>query len=504
MQEDKTFENIYQDLWKELKNYFISYYPNYHKSPFSTEILKISKKIKSYIKIGQYQWKYISNGKGDILDVYIKRFFGKMSIYRIESIKKQENNKITQKFLNSPELLDYFRKKVQILYDKIFISINFQYTILIPIYSLWLPENIDFFELDDTHLLRNLRKTPFSPESELYKEGFCKIPSHWGVPDRNPYLQSPSVCLEISYNLPKRMSYEEPYSSLEIPFALGLGISEYNPLNDMVKSFYDFINLHYGSYDFDPISIGDKCYIRLPEFSQMYQYMPGFLIGEFPAPRSFLDLKDKNKLIEFQDLWKKKYSEFHQNYYSDDYQKKSFFIFRHGLEMLRKRDLINYFPFRLLLLVSVFEGFYFNKPIKKHQIKKNILETDLEKNSKKYSIAHTFASVSKSENKHWIRLAEIDKGNIPDYKNQYEHLIHFIIDAYTYRNSIIHPSNMAPKLKFLPDHIYNDKKISKMNLFQTYISRIFPLFIRFTLKIWERKNIRNINEWHKYLKSLFP
>lgn len=452
-------------------------------------------------ELSKYQWKALSMGnEHNLLEIYFRNFLAYMKNFKnSHNIKDSSSNK---------EFIDHFESNYSKLESCVLLSDYFRYKILIPAFRITFPDNVDEIILDSNHKIKKIYNDPQPYDIPKFK----KKPRYWEpFEERESSIQEADTSFEISFCKIKRISSMTPYDNF-IPHYPIDSWDEHNEINEKVFSIYDFFSCYTEHFDFPPFTFGYQFFVELPPFSQRPtntspDIIRGFLRYQFHYPKGFLYLKDSDILVYWKEKWKLKYNDFYNNFYKIRADPKPKRLLRYTISVLRTEFNIPYIPMRIFYLVSILEGFLYKKNLCKRIIKKiNINRKALNKptfhdGTKSIPIAKIFSSVSNDQKIRW------DKYFQTQYKNESEHSINlekFIISTFKFRNNIAHPEKQI-NFDFEPKHLFKNEPIDiQENHFSRFILEIFPIFLKFLLKIFLVKNCTCNNDWYDYIDNLFP
>jgi len=448
---------------------------------FFEEIMKIK-------EISKFQWEYDSNGTHSLLkDHFLINFFRSIKIFsRRENI---ENN-----FEDSEELNTFFLEQFEKLENEILFSENFEYEILIPTFRVIFPPKINRIKFDTNHCLRNIKDEEFPYGESHPLDKFKEIPLSWS----RRWNRKPDASFELEFLILKRSHKESPYEENFTPIA-PFNLSYYiSPINEKVKSIYDFFLCNNLKFYPPPFTFGDIYYVKLPPFSQMYEYFTNYTLNEFPLPAGILSLKNSKDLSYWRKKWKDHYQKFYESYYSFLEIKEDIRILKYVFNVLRTIHKIQYPKVKNFLLVSSLEGLLFYKKINK---KLGIKET-----YKKEPVALTFAAICEDQIEWWQYIFQIKytlKNPLTSFKNKGD-IIDLIKSAFNYRNNIAHPEKHK-KIHIKPKYLHGKNFLGgEEDTLESIITREFPNFLLFLIKVWIDKGFKSVDQWRDYLINLFP
>ena len=366
---------------------------------------------------------------------------------------------------------------------------------MIPAFRIYFPEDLERIELDDKHLLFNIRQKKYPYGKSFFISDFKRAPDSWNESIKRHFPEA-DTSIEITYEIKKRLASEKPYDKDLTPFA-PFGGTKYNEFDEKVRSIYDFFHCQTPFLEFPPLTFSDKYYILLPPFSQSYPYFSNYLPREFSHPIGFLDLKEERKRNLWLKCWKDNYYDFYSDFFVKTPSSANTEIFRYTLEVLRTVNNIPYTKLRNFLLISTFEALLFIKSVQKKLVKK----LEFPKSNKSIPCAKAFVNICEDQDKKWIYFLNKEYNYDLIYITDLEK---FLISTYQYRNNIAHPSKLkSPDYK--PKYLYELETPDRYEYrLETLIHEWFPKFLKFLVKIWFKLKIKNSLDWYNYIESLFP
>ena len=478
----------------------IFYLENYTKKfdVFNTDRGKIFlDKLYSNNSIRKYQWTVKGNVEYSLLKIYCKHFLESFILLYIKEKKMAINGtKIALEFIKSKNLRDEFDSRFQELEDRVFLCDEFEYIILIPTFRIYFPKDTEIIELDSHHRIKNIYREDYPYGSSLFISKFKEAPKYWFPYGDGPgSINKANASIEVRFKVKKRKSKETPYKESRFVPIAPFSIDDRDPFNEKVLSIHDFFLCFSKEDRFRPFTYGQTYYIKLPPFSQMYEYFSRHIGFQFSRPAGFLDLKNKDATKSWLNCWQQNYDDFYNTYYNESNIESSN-IFRYSIETIRTLENIPYLKMQNFLLISTLEGLLYVESFKNALKKKGL--------SKKHVMGEVFTRISADRKKKWRFL--VNEGYFKDLEfDQKSHdtdIKKFIISAYQYRNNIAHPEERRD-IQFEPHYFY-DKDIPQRYeyLLVMKISEWFKKFLRFLLNTWVTKRIGNQEEWYNYIESL--
>ena len=479
---DSKIPQIKNEIWK----LFIHYLEVKTKTSFIVLDDEIGKDFLKLLgndpQIAKYQWKTSGSEENNILRVYIRNFLFRIARFEIYGINKYKDEiNFSESFRNHSELKEFFERNFKDLEDKVLLSSNFTYTLMVPAFRISFPEGSILVDLDENHLIKNI----ITEECPYQIENFKKPPGFWTpFEEEQAYPKDANASFEVSMVIRKRNSEEPAYDTYTPYFPLFP--ARENLFIRKIYSIYDFFLLHSPHLDFPPLTFGHKFYLKLPPFSdQISDVRSGFIGYQFHYPTGFLDLKNQAKLDAWKRCWKENYNNLYNTYYNEVDIYGPLRVFHYTLDTLKMRYNIPRTDITNFLLISTFEGITFRKSIKEK----------LGLPGKSSPIAQIFVSICQEQQKKWQYAKEkffTDKD-----------LEEFIITAYQYRNNIAHPEKIE-SIDYKPGVLFDGvQEFLKKSDLERNIMDWFTKFLIFILKVWLKKKCISNNDWYKYLDSLF-
>ena len=489
------------DIKELMWNLLVFYFENYKKSfnIFDTRVGKnFLNKLITNEEIAKYQWKVKGNFEYSLLNIYCKHFLESFLVfYKIEEQTSAIESRIPKKFIKSKKLREVYDSKFEDLENKIFLCDEFEYTILIPTFRIYFPEDSEIIELDSHHTIRNIYKEDFPYGKKMFISKFKEAPKYWF-----PYGSSPgsinkaNASIEVKFKVKKRRNIEPSYVESEIVPYAPFSIGHRDQFNEKVLSIHDFFLCFSKEDRFRPFTFGQTYYIKLPPFSQMYEFFSRHIGFQFSRPSGLLDLKNENIASSWLNCWQQNYDDFYNMFYKESNINSSS-IFRYSIETIRTVENIPYLTIQNFLLVSTLEGLLYVK------IVRNKLEKEV--SSKKHVMSEIFSKISADKEKRWRFLVneEYFKDSVFNQEAHDTDVKNFIISAYQYRNNIAHPEEKRD-IDFKPQYLYDNEPLQRYeNILANKISEWFKKFLRFLLNTWVINKINNQKEWYKYIEGLF-
>ncbi len=484
-------------MWDLLVLYLENYKKNFN--IFDTDVGKnFLIKLNTNDDIKKYQWKVKGKYEYSLLDIYCKHFLESfLYLYMKEKQISANEFRIPEKFIKSKKLREVFNHSFKEFEDKVLLCDEFEYLILVPTFRIYFPKDSEIIKLDSNHLIRNIYKEdyPYGKGPFIFK--FREAPKYWF-----PYGDSPgsiikaNASIEIKYRVKKRRTKELPYLESGFVPTAPFSISDRDPYDEKVLSIHDFFLCYSKEDRFRPFTYGHAYYIKLPPFSQNYEYFTKHIVFQFSRPAGFLDLKNENVLKAWLNCWQQNYDEFYKTYYQDSNIESSN-IFRYSVETIRTLENIPYLTIQNFLLVSTLEGLIYVKSVKKKLKIKGFGKRDV--------MGEVFTRISADRKKKWRFLVneEYFKESGLDRESHDKDIKKFIISAYQYRNNIAHPEEKRD-IEFEPQYFYDKEPLQRYeNVLAMKISEWFKKFLRFLLNTWVNYKISNPEEWYKYIEGLF-
>lgn len=489
--------DIKELMWDLLVFYLKNYKKNFN--VFNTNVGKnfLSKLIANN-DIDKYQWIVKGNFEYSLLDIYCKHFLESfLLLYMKEKHISVNEIRIPKKFIKSKKLREVFDSGFKELEDKVLLCDEFEYSILIPTFRIYFPEDSEIINLDSDHLIKNIYKEDYPYGKKLFISKFKEAPKYWFPYGDTPgSINKANASIEVKFRVKKRKNEELPYVEREFAPIAPFSISDRDPFDEKVLSIHDFFLCFSKEDRFRPFTYGQTYYIKLPPFSQNYEYFSKHIGFQFSYPAGLLDLKNENIAKAWLNCWQQNYDDFFNTYYNKpNYEFSN--IFRYSIETIRTIDNIPFITMKNFLLISTLEGLLYAESVKKKIKIKGL--------SKKHVMAEGFTKISADLEKRWRFLVDEDyfKAIEFDQKNHDGDIKKFIISAYQYRNNIAHPEEKRD-IEFEPHYFYNKEPPQRYEYVLTMkISEWFKKFLRFLLNTWVKKRIRNQEEWYKYIESLF-
>lgn len=454
----------------------------------------VSEEIHKNDNIKQFQWDYLSNSTPrDIISNHIiPNFLLKMKIYA-------NNINLTQDFSDSDDLAKYFDEQFERLETDVFISVDFNYLIMIPTFRVLFPNDTEEIVLDSHHIIKNLTYM----DSPYVKKDFSDIPKSWS----RRWERTANASIEVKYSIKKRLVNEPPYDENTNPMAPFNSLGIFNEFDEKIRSIYDFLLCYGRKFDFGACTFGEKYYIKLPPFFQTYDIFENFIISNFPPPYTYLDLNlpvDHPHFHDWVTIWNKDYNNFYKNFYSNLKSQEENRIFRYALEVLRTYINIPYDRINNFLLISTFEGLLFQGSIYK-ALNNNLANYGMTKkiteNNKRVPCTKVFLEVCNEQVEYWQYIFQNKYPlsiKLNDFKTK-EDIEYFIDLSFTYRNNIAHPEKITPiniRKEYLDPHTTMEETLAH------FIWKNFPYFILFLLRIWLKKGFTTKTEWYNYIFNL--
>ena len=489
--------DIKELMWDLLVFYLENYKKNFN--IFDTNVGKnFLSKLITNDDIKKYQWKIKGNFEYSLLDIYCKHFLESfILLYMKEKHISVNEIRIPKKFIKSKKLREVFDSSFKELEDKVLLCDEFEYSILIPTFRIYFPEDSEIIKLDSDHLIKNIYKKDYPYGKKLFISKFKEAPKYWFPYGTTPgSLSEANASIEVKFRIKKRKNEELPYIEREfVPFA-PFSISDRDPFDEKVLSIHDFFLCFSKEDRFRPFTYGQTYYIKLPPFSQNYEYFSKHIGFQFSYPAGLLDLKNKNIAKAWLNCWQQNYNEFYNIFYKES-DTKSSNIFRYSIETIRTLENIPYLTMQNFLLVSTLEGLLYVKSVKN--------KLKIEGFSKKHVMSEVFTKISANRKKKWRFLVSEDyfKDSGFDQENHDKDIKNFIISAYQYRNNIAHPEEKRD-IDFKPQYFYDNEPVQRYeNILAMKISEWFKKFSRFLLNTWVNNRISSQEEWYKYIEGLF-
>ena len=489
--------DIRELMWDLLVFYLENYKKNYN--VFDTNVGKsFLSKLITEDEIKMYQWKVKGNVEYSLLNIYCKHFLESfLLLYMKEKQISVIETRIPKEFVKSIKLKEEFDFRFKELENKVLLCDEFEYLVLIPAFRIYFPENKEIIKLDSDHIIKNIYREDYPYGRSHFISRFKEAPKYWfPYGDAPGSINKANASIEVKIRVEKRRNKDLPYVESEFVPIAPFSRSNRDSFDEKVLSIHDFFLCFSKEDQFQPFTFGPTYYIKLPAFSQSYEYFSRHMGFQFSYPAGALYLKKEKEANLWLNCWQKNYEDFFNTYYNKpNYESSN--IFRYSIETIRTIDNIPYVTMRNFLLVSTLEGILYSESVKKKMKMKKI--------SKMYVMAEVFIKISNNIKKRWRFLVKDDyfKGSEFDQKNHDVDLNKFIFSAYQYRNNIAHPEEKRD-IDFEPYYFYSKEPSQRYEyVLSAKISEWFKKFLRFLLNTWVTKKIKSQEDWYKYIELLF-
>ena len=494
MKFNSNIQDVKDESW-ELFKFYLEIDKEIEKILLEKEGKDFLEKVYQNHKIATYQWKCESNGTYNLLQShYFRHFF--LTIKRFA--KKMGLNK------DSTELIRYFEEKFDILEEKVLLSDSFDYLLLIPTFGAKFPVGDKEFILDSDHIIKDITDIDKPYNISSFKE----TPKSW----KQNWSDKPKALMEVKFSLKKRTLNDKPYEEGITPPYPSSIYSHKDIFNEKLKSIHDFFICYGRVYDPAFFTFGDVYYAKLPPFSQSYDYMPCYTYYGFPPPQRelYLDFPDKAvNPINWKNIWNKNYNKFFKTFYYHEIRFSDVKNFRYAMDVLVAVRNIPYSNISNFLLISTFEGLLYHKDIYKKlnsQLTRYSLQKKISKFNNRTPCIQAFLEISEDQKEYWQWIFQrIYQLKIPlsNFATK-QYLKEFLESSFDYRNKIAHPEITNP-IQIKPRQLIAplSKEPEEFTL-EKLISRVFPTFLMFLIRIWLKKGFKTRTDWDSYIESLFP